>query len=91
MPLTQLERIATDFDFGRINEEQKRKQYSDIIFNSPESFKICDGCETIVPRETIECHCKSMQFLTHTRQSVMVKARELGGQTRQSFISDDLN
>ncbi|HRJ73348.1 MAG TPA: hypothetical protein PLS03_14080 [Terrimicrobiaceae bacterium] len=60
------------------------------IIDSPQDFKVCEGCESIVARRVVTCpNCHGYRFNSDP-QEIIVHARSLASRPQTSVTASDL-
>jgi hypothetical protein len=68
----------------------ERAQKAAKIIASPEKFKVCEGCESIVARRVATCpNCNGYRF-NDEPAAVVEQAKLLGSREQQSVVHEDL-
>lgn len=69
---------------------EDRAARAEKIIAAPESFKICEGCESIVAARVVTCpNCHGYRF-DDAAERVIEQARVLASRPQQSVTSADL-
>lgn len=67
-----------------------RARQAAAIVGKPRSYKICEGCDSIVTRRVVMCpNCAGYRFNTR-RQAVIDQARLLGSREATGVSAEDL-
>lgn len=67
-----------------------RARQAATIAGKPQSYKICEGCDSIVTRRVVICpNCSGYRFNTG-RQAVIDQARLLGSREQTSVAAEDM-
>lgn len=73
---------------NRLDERAKR---ADKIVRSPQNYKICEGCESIVAVKVALCpNCHAYRF-DLDESKVVAQAQELGQRNARSVLAADLD
>lgn len=68
---------------------EERRMQAEAIMASPEDYKVCDGCGSILRRSAAICPlCKCYRFDT-SEGSVVAQAKELGSREAKTLSDDD--
>jgi len=68
-----------------------RKQIAQKIINTPDEYKICEGCDSIVILSTALCpNCHGYRY-NASIEDVITQAELLGSREQTSVTADDLN
>jgi hypothetical protein len=68
-----------------------RTQQAEKIAQSPQDYKVCEGCGSIVVARAVTCpSCHAYRF-DATPQRVVVQAQELALRAASSVLASDLN
>jgi RNA polymerase subunit RPABC4/transcription elongation factor Spt4 len=69
---------------------EERKMIAMSIMTSPEYFKICEGCDSILKYTVIMCkNCKSYRFNTNL-DDIIEHAKILGNREQTTVTEEDL-
>ena len=69
---------------------QERARKAEKIIASPEKFKVCEGCDSIVSARAATCpNCRGYRF-DESAESVIRQTRLLASRPQTSVIADDL-
>lgn len=67
-----------------------RARQAAAIAGKPRSYKVCEGCDSIVTRRVVICpNCSSYRFNTR-KQAVIDQALLLGSREQTSVSAEDL-
>ena len=67
-----------------------RAKRADKIIRDPGSYKICEGCDSIVAAKVVTCpNCHSYRFES-SAERIVDQARELGRREQHSVLATDL-
>lgn len=67
-----------------------RARQAATIVGKPRSYKVCEGCDSIVTRRVVMCpNCSGYRFNTG-RQAVIDQARLLGSREQTGVTAEDL-
>ncbi len=67
-----------------------RAKQADMIIRSPEEYKICSGCDSILKARVPICpNCATFRFEEEPSE-IKAQARRLGSRLRTTVISADL-
>ena len=68
----------------------ERARQADKIVKNPSSYKICEGCDSIVVSKAATCpNCASYRF-EEDLQKIVAQARILGRRQRTTVLASDL-
>jgi uncharacterized protein YlaI len=71
--------------------QQDRLVKAREIANNPVAYKVCEGCDSIVPAEVVICpNCHGYRFDADTSR-VVDQAVELGTREQRSVTAEDLS
>lgn len=69
---------------------EERAKQADKIVKTPQNYKICEGCDSIVLARANTCpNCASYRF-QESAEAVIRQARLLGRRERRSVLATDL-
>ena len=69
---------------------EDRARRADKIIRDPGSYKICEGCDSIVAAKVVTCpNCHSYRF-EESAERVIHQACELGRREQHSVLATDL-
>lgn len=72
------------------NPTPNRAETAAKIASTPQNFKVCEGCDSIVGKATAICpNCHSFRF-DDTAETVVKQAIMLGNREQRSVTADDL-
>jgi len=68
----------------------KRKIAALLIFENPERYKICEGCDSILGKSVNICpNCKSYRF-NEDEEDVASHAKKIGNREQTTVTEEDL-
>lgn len=71
--------------------QQSRKEMATLIINDPSAFKVCEGCGSIVSRQTSICpNCNAYRFDTK-EECVVEQAILLASREQRSVTPEDID
>lgn len=78
-------------DMSSIKHLAERAARAEKIIASPENFKICEGCDSIVTARVATCpNCHGYRF-DESPERVVEQARELASRPQQSVTAEDMS